>query len=272
MAVKVYKMSAGFGASGIGSIPADGWTDVWYTLADDPAVVVTRLKGYMDRRVAICNSIVSGVRFRISVIPSNILAFQARYRPGPGPFATPDSPWNALWTTVAVASQGVRRQWLIRGMTDEFIVNGAWTPNVPAWQTNFTELVRYMKNEGQFALQLIDNSNPLRNVTNVGTDGTVTLPTGHGIAKDDTVRFFRTKFDDKNFGSVTGNWLVIDTVGATQIVLNNWKPLATVSRGKLRKIDLTYPTVSDIQVAGVRKRNVGRPLEQLVGRRRRRSA
>lgn len=265
-------MVIGFEGAAIGSVPQDGWTDVWYTTSDDPAVVQTRVRGFMDRRVAICSSAVRGVRFRISAIPSNILAFQQRYRPGPGPFALPDTPWNALWTTVAVASQGVRRQWLIRGMTDDFIVNGAWAPNVPAWQTNFTELVRYMKNEGAFALQLINNTNPLRTVQGVQTDGTVTLPTGHAIVTGDIVRFFRTKFDDANMGGVHGDWLVIGTTGANQIQLNNWPVAGTVSVGKLRKIQLTYPVVSDIQVAGVRSRRVGRPLEVLRGRSRRKAS
>lgn len=96
MPSQVFKCVMGFGAEAIGSVPADGFTDVWYTVADDPATVQTRVRGYMDRRVAICNSVVRGVRFRASIIPSNILAFQQRYRPGPGPFATPDTPWNAL--------------------------------------------------------------------------------------------------------------------------------------------------------------------------------
>ena len=272
MPTQVYKMTIGFGCASFGSIPADGFTDTWYTTADDPAVVQTRVRGYMDRRVAICNNQVTGVRFRVSVIPTNILAYQNRYRPGPGPFPTGDTPWNALWTTVAIASQGVRRQWLIAGMTDDFIRSGAWLPNNPGWDANFTELVRYMRNEGAFALQVINNANLLQTVTKVNTDGTVTLPAGHGIAKGNLVRFFRTKYTDKNLGNVKGNWLVTDVVGATAIVLNNWPPTGLVAKGRLRKLEYTYPIVSDIQIAGVRKRNIGRPLELLVGKRRRKSA
>ncbi len=272
MPSQVWKLTIGFGVDAIGSVPADGLTDTWYTVSDDPGTVQTRVRGYMDRRVNICSTATRGVRYRISAVPSNILAYQQRYRPGPGPFAAPDTPWNALWLTVAVASQGVRRQWLVRGMTDEFIVNGNWVPNVPQWQTNFAELVRYMKMEGAFALKLIDNTKPLLGVSSVATDGTVTLPTGHGIVAGNTVRFFRTRYDDKNLGKVMGDWKVIDAIGANQIVVNNWPPTGTVSVGKLRQIIYTYPTVSDIQVAGVRKRNIGRPLELLVGRRPRRSA
>jgi hypothetical protein len=272
MAATVYKLTMGFGSAAVGSIPADGFTDVWYTVTSDPNVAVTRARGYMDRRVALCNSVVTGVRLRVSALPTNILAFQQRYRPGPGPFPTPDSPWNALWLTVATAAQGVRRQFLMRGMTDEFIVNGNWTPNGPQWATNFAEFTRYCKIDGQMSLQLVDNTKLLLTVTSVTTDGTVTLPTGHGIAKGNMVRFFRTSYDDKNLGNVKGNWLVTDTIGANQIVVNNWPPTGTVSKGKLRQIELVYPVVSDIQVAGIRKRSVGRPLELLSGRRRRKSA
>ena len=272
MAVENYKMVLGFGADSIGSVPADGWTDVWYTTTDNPAAVQVRAKGYMDRRVSICNSVVRGVRFRVSIIPSNMLTFQQRYRPGPGPFPVPDTPWNALWLTVACASQGVRRQWLVRGMTDDYIVNGSWVPAGTAWQTNFNELVRYMKVEGQFALKLIDNSFLLKNLNSVTTDGLVTLPSGHGFAINDVVRFFRTAYNDRNLGKVKGDFTVTELVGSTGVRLNNWFPAGTVSRGKLRKIQYTYPLVSDIQIAGVRKRNVGRPLELLRGRVPRRSS
>ena len=56
MPVTAVKLVIGFGQNAIGSVPADGWTDVWYTGTDDPAVAVTRVIGYMDRRVILCNN------------------------------------------------------------------------------------------------------------------------------------------------------------------------------------------------------------------------
>ncbi len=266
----LYKCSLGFAQAAIGSVPADGFTDTWYADTDDLDGLKSKCRAYMDRRVAISNSAVTGVRFRLSDVNSGTLTFQQRYRPGPGPFALPDTPWNALWTTVDVASLGTRRQWLIRGMTDEFIVNGSWTPGA-GWAANFTALITTIQAAPAFGLRLISRANPLRIVSGVNA-GLVSVDSNAGFAPPAIARFFKTRYTDKNLGAVVGDWIVQSITGSTQIQLMGWPVGAVVDHGKIRKIVYVLGTVVDIQVAGVRLRKVGRPLELLVGRAKRRSA
>lgn len=260
----LYKLSLGFGQNAIGSVPADGFTDQWYADTTDLAALKSKCRDYLERRVAICNTAVNAVRFRISEVNSGALTFQQRYRPGPGPWALPDTPWNALWTTVDVANLGTRREWLIRGMTDEFIVNGSWVPGA-GWNANFTALINTIKVAPQFGLRIISRDNTVRNVSSV-IAGLVTLSSNAGIAVGDVVRFYRTRYIDKNLGAVKGDWLVSGVAGGTQVQLLGWPDGAEVDHGKLRKIVYTLAEVTDIQVAGVRSRKVGRPLELLRGR------
>lgn len=260
----LYKISLGFGQNAIGSVPADGFTDQWYANTDSLDALKTKCRSYMERRVAISNSAVSGVRFRISDANAGTLTFQQRYRPGPGPFALPDTPWNALWTTVDVFGLGTRREWLIRGMTDDFIVNGAWVPGA-GWNANFNALVTLIEAAPEFGLRVIDRANTVRVVSDV-TAGLVTLDSNAGLTEGSLVRFFRTRYTDKNLGAVKGDFIVDAQIGSTQIQLRNWPTSGLVTHGKLRKISYTMATVVDIQVAGVRSRKVGRPLELLRGR------
>lgn len=264
----LYKVSLGFNQNAIGSVPADGFTDQWYANTTDLAALKAKCRSYLERRVAISNSAVTGVRFRISDVQSGALTFQQRYRPGPGPFALPDTPWNALWTTVDVANLGTRREWLIRGMTDEFIVNGSWVPGA-GWNANFNALIQLIEAAPQFGLRIIDRGNTVRVVSSV-VAGLVTLSSNAGMAAGDVVRFFRTRYTDKNLGAVKGDWIVSGTTGGTQVQLLGWPTGALVDHGKLRKINYDLAEVVDIQVAGVRSRKVGRPLELLVGRAKRR--
>lgn len=260
----LYKVSLGFNQAAIGSVPADGFTDQWYANTSDLEALKVKCREYMDRRVAISNSAVRGVRFRISDANAGVLTFQQRYRPGPGPFATPDTPWNALWTTVDVANLGTRREWLIRGMTDEFIVNGSWMPGA-GWNANFTALIATIEAAPSFGLRIISRTNPLVIVSSVSA-GLVTVSSNAGIATGNLVRFFRTNYTDKNLGAVKGDWIVSGTTGGTQISLLGWPDGAEVDHGKVRKIEYSLAEVVDIQVAGVRSRKVGRPLELLRGR------
>jgi len=260
----IYKCSLGFGVNGFGSIPADGLTDQWYANTSDLEALKVKCRTYMDRRVAICNNLLRGVRFRISDVQAGTLTFQQRYRPGPGPFPTPDTPWNALWTTVDVANLGTRREWLIRGMTDEFIVQGDWVPGA-GWAGNFNALITTIRAAPQFGLRIISRTNPLRVVSSV-IAGLATVSSNAGIGPGDIVRFFRTRYTDKNLGSVTGDWIVQNVSGTTGVQLLGWPDGAIVDHGKLRKIQYDVAEVVDIQVAGVRSRKVGRPLELLAGR------
>jgi len=264
----LYKCSLGFEQARVGSVPAGGFTDNWYADTDDIDALKTKCRDYLERRVAISNSAVTGVRLRISDTNAGTLTFQQQYRPGPGPFATPDTPWNSIWCAVNVPSLGTRREWLVRGMTDEFIVNGAWVPGA-GWNANFAALNNLIKAAPAFSLRVISRSNAIKIVTSAAA-GLVTLDSNAGIARGNLVRFFRTKYTDKNLGSVLGDWKVTDTVGGTQIQLAGWPDGGIVDHGKLRRIDYVAAAVVDIQVVGVRSRKLGRPLELLVGRAKRR--
>jgi hypothetical protein len=149
-------------------------------------------------------------------------------------------------------------------MTDEFIVNGSWTPG-PGWNANFTALINLIEAAPQFGLRIISRDNTVRIVSSV-IAGLVTVDSNAGITAGSIVRFFRTRYTDKNLGAVRGDWIVSSVTGGTQISLLGWPTGAEVDHGKLRKIDYTLAEVVDIQVAGVRSRKVGRPLELLRGR------
>lgn len=266
MAVNViYKCSMGFQQLAIGSIPPSGWTETWYVMSDNPAAVIAKAKAYIDARLALSNSSVRSVKFRLSIFPSGTLAFTTRYVGAAGPFATPDTPWNAVWCTVATATGGIRRHFLMRGMTDEMISNGAWVP-VTAWTTAFTTFQGLIQGVGGWKILGVDRTNLVMHVLSVNTAGIATVPAGTVLPTvGKQVKFTRTYYASGQSGLVRGLWTVTAAAG-TSFTLANWPADTTVLRGRARQYEVALTDVSDIQVAGVRVHKVGRPLDLLHGR------
>lgn len=177
--------------------------------------------------------------------------------------ASSDVPQMALSFKLSAAN-GSKRTFLMKGIPDNVVVNGRYSPDGNYFR-NCQSFQQRLVNSG-FSLRVVDRDQ--RPVDIVGISSTGLLQTAAAQSWGTGVKIQLYRCTDANKQGVTGVFPLVSSPDTTHFQLGQWASNPAVTRGKARLQIYTYPQIvaCGTPVATVGK--VGSPSRPYVGRRR----
>lgn len=177
----------------------------------------------------------------------------------------PDIPQMALLLTFpAIAAENVRKQ-ILRGIPDDFIQNGVFTPN----GQYDTAIINYLNAISSWKMRGLNLANPQRTV--IAFDllaGTVATDEAHGFAPGDQVRFTRLKTASGSSIPPIGPLKVLTAPTASTFTVASQGLSSVNATGKVQEYEIVYPSIDgpNCDVTRTTTRKVGRPFGAYRGR------
>lgn len=247
-----------------------GWTEnYWNSLADlsavqdkanDLALSLDGLHGNTTFMPAIRISDASSFR------DVKLITRPGAQTPGTSAQSVSDYPTNALLLRHLGVGNYRVQQW-IKGIWDSVIAQGGYyTPNSDYQSRMLTFRTKLALATNGWVLRVLDRTQALKPIKDITQAGVVTC-TGHGYLDNAKVRISRCK------GLTQANtvWR-ITRIDADSFSLQGWvapnPAIPYLGGGVVRLQSYTYVSIMDSVVQRATEHAVGRPLEQLIGRRR----
>lgn len=156
------------------------------------------------------------------------------------------------------------KQW-IKGIPDDITLKGFYKPG--ELQKKIEAVLKHLGSEGNgWQLRVTDKANVWKQVQGCSNAGVVTI-TAHGYANNDVIRISKIG----GVGPINGLWKIMNVTADTFFPVG-FQALAAPAgwdgKGRCKKSVMTFKQCKLVEVLGISKRNVGRPSNQLSGRRR----
>lgn len=258
----VWKCSALIKAS-TNNRKSGSWSESYYVNASSSDAARINFFDLILKRMAFCATgfSVRGMKFTNLNSPGESRTF-SEVAGLVGALGTPDTPWQSLLCTCFTAS-GNKRELILPGVPDSFIINGAWAPGIfgaPLTNVFFTALVN-----GGWGLYGYDFTNPRVDVLSVDGNGAFVFSDTFLGSVSAAIKFFRTK--DTLGKPVKGLFRIATLPTPVTGTLRFWKTDRVVEKGKVNIFTRSLKLFTNAQVDGITKRALGKDFFQFVGRR-----
>lgn len=175
-----------------------------------------------------------------------------------------DVPQIALQVGGAVTGAPNSARFTLRGIPDNQIVNGEFSPN-PNFTILISQYLSFLSSPTPFGMVARDLSQVAQRVNGIAAGQLTTQAALGGVANNATyVRFLRV-LDDAG-KPITGSFLVTNGAGTTTLTLQGMTHTLTHPNGLARVDALAYYPFSALNVSRCVVRKVGRPFVQYRGR------
>lgn len=174
-----------------------------------------------------------------------------------------DQPQVALAFKIR-ASNNSKRTLLVKGIPDNIILNGRFTPH-GNYLLNVDNYCQAIVNSG-FCLRTVDKTQTPVDLVGVSSSGVLTMPTDRTWDVGNKIQLYRCT--DANKQGVVGQFTIVTKTDARTFTLGQWGSRPAVVRGKVRLLLFSYPQI--VAIGNRPKSTVGKigaPSSPYVGRR-----